>query len=63
MKLVSIKLAFKSDSEDLDRFSYLVPNEFTCESDPGWNCTAPWWYRDHVNTTQFRRTRAAPELI
>ena len=40
----------------LDRFSYPVPNGFTCESDPVWNCTVPGWYRDRVNPTQFKRT-------
>ena len=26
-----------------------VPNEFTCESDPVWNCTIARWYNASVN--------------
>ena len=41
----------------LDQFSYLVPNKFTCESDPVWNCTILVWYSARVNPAQFRRIR------
>ena len=40
----------------LDRFSYPVPNGFTCESDLVWNCNVPGWHHARVNPTQFRRT-------
>ena len=38
----------------LNRLSYQVPNGFTSESDPVWNCTVPRWYRASVNPTQIR---------
>ena len=47
----------------LDRFFYPVPNGFTCQSDPVWNCTIPGWYRDRVHPIQFRRTRARVDPI
>ena len=46
-----------------DRFLYLVPNGFTYESDPVWNCTVPGWYCVHVNPTEFRRIRARLDPI
>ena len=40
----------------LNRFSYPVPNGFTCQSNPVSNCTVPGWYSSRVNTPQFRRS-------
>ena len=45
----------------LDQFSYPVPNGFTFESDPVWNCAVPGLHRDRANSTRFRRTE--PEWI
>ena len=47
----------------LNRFSCKVPNEFTCESDPVWNCTVPGSCHTLVDSAQFRKTRARVDLI
>ena len=43
-----------ADLLNIDRFSYAVPNGFTCESDSVWKRTLPGWHRDHVVQSEGR---------
>ena len=47
----------------LERFSYLVGNGFTYQSDPVGNPTVPEWYCTRVNPTVFRGTSTRVDSI
>ena len=61
LRILQTEIHTGPDRSTPDLFSYPVPNRFTCESDPGWNCTIPVWYGTRANPTLGSTKGAAGE--